>query len=45
VAAARGMVDDVIDPRETRVKLIQALEMMRNKKDTRPAKKHGNMPL
>lgn len=45
VAAARGMVDDVIDPRETRIKLIQALEMMRNKKDTRPAKKHGNMPL
>lgn len=45
VAAARGMVDDVIDPRETRIKLIQALEMMRHKKDSRPAKKHGNMPL
>src|SRR5690606_25247464 len=45
VAASRGMVDDVIDPRETRVKLIQALEMMRNKKDERPKKKHGNMPL
>jgi len=45
VAAARGMVDDVIDPRETRVKLIQALDMMRNKKETRPAKKHGNIPL
>lgn len=45
VAAARGMVDDVIDPRETRIKLIQALEMMRNKKDERPKKKHGNMPL
>jgi len=39
------MVDDVIDPRETRIKLIQALEMMRNKKDERPKKKHGNMPL
>ncbi|HEX5564405.1 MAG TPA: carboxyl transferase domain-containing protein [Sporosarcina sp.] len=45
VAASHGMVDDVIDPRETRIKLIQALEMMRNKKETRPAKKHGNIPL
>lgn len=45
VAAAHGMVDDVIDPRETRIKLIQALEMMRNKKETRPSKKHGNIPL
>ncbi len=45
VAASRGMVDDVIDPRETRIKLIQGLEMMRNKKESRPAKKHGNIPL
>lgn len=45
VAAARGMVDDVIDPRETRIKLIQALDMMRNKKEERPKKKHGNIPL
>ncbi len=45
VAAARGMIDDVIDPRETRIKLIQALEMLRNKKETRPKKKHGNIPL
>lgn len=45
VAAARGMVDDVIDPRETRIKLIQALDMMRNKKESRPTKKHGNIPL
>ncbi|MET3574824.1 acyl-CoA carboxylase subunit beta [Bhargavaea ullalensis] len=45
VAASHGMVDDVIDPRETRIKLIQALEMMRNKKEDRPAKKHGNIPL
>lgn len=45
VAAARGMVDDVIDPRETRIKLIQALEMLRNKKESRPKKKHGNIPL
>lgn len=45
VAASMGMVDDVIDPRETRIKLIQGLEMMRNKKETRPKKKHGNIPL
>ncbi len=45
VAASMGMVDDVIDPRETRIKLIQGLEMMRNKKETRPSKKHGNIPL
>jgi len=45
IAAAQGMVDDVIDPRETRIKLIQALEIMRDKKENRPAKKHGNMPL
>ncbi len=45
VAASMGMVDDVIDPRETRIKIIQSLEMLRNKKDTRPSKKHGNIPL
>ncbi|NRG46637.1 methylmalonyl-CoA carboxyltransferase [Bacillus sp. CRN 9] len=45
VAASRGMVDDVIDPRETRIKIIQALEMLRNKKESRPYKKHGNIPL
>ncbi|MEQ2526097.1 carboxyl transferase domain-containing protein [Bacillaceae bacterium CLA-AA-H227] len=45
VAASMGMVDDVIDPRETRIKLIQALEMLRNKKESRPHKKHGNIPL
>lgn len=45
VAASRGMVDDVIDPRETRIKIIQALEMLRDKKETRPHKKHGNIPL
>jgi propionyl-CoA carboxylase beta chain len=45
VAAGMGMVDDVIDPRETRLKLRQALEMLRNKKEERPAKKHGNIPL
>ncbi|SDX91969.1 propionyl-CoA carboxylase beta chain [Thermoactinomyces sp. DSM 45892] len=45
VAAAYGMVDDVIDPRETRIKLMSALELLRDKKDTRPYKKHGNIPL
>lgn len=45
VAASRGMVDDVIDPRETRIKIIQSLEMLRSKKESRPKKKHGNIPL
>jgi propionyl-CoA carboxylase beta chain len=45
VAAAMGMVDDVIDPRETRQKLISALEMLSNKQETRLPKKHGNIPL
>lgn len=45
VAASQGIVDDVIDPRETRIKLIQALEMLQTKKEIRPARKHGNMPL
>lgn len=45
IAASQGMVDDVIDPRETRIKLIQSLEMLRNKKESRPSKKHGNIPL
>ena len=45
VAAELGLVDDVIEPRETRVKLIKALEMLRSKRDTLPAKKHGNIPL
>ncbi|WP_010650791.1 acyl-CoA carboxylase subunit beta [Oceanobacillus massiliensis] len=45
VAAGLGMVDDVIDPRETRIKLMQALEMLQHKREERPAKKHGNIPL
>lgn len=45
IAAAHGMVDDVIDPRETRIKLIQSLNMLRRKEETRPKKKHGNIPL
>jgi len=45
VAAARGFIDDVIDPRDTRAKIIKALEMLKNKTDTNPPKKHGNIPL
>ena len=45
ISAGLGMIDDVIDPRETRIKLIQALEMLRNKEESRPKKKHGNIPL
>ena len=45
VAAARGYIDDVIDPRQTRPRLIEALQMLQNKRDTNPPKKHGNIPL
>ena len=45
VAASKGMVDDVIDPRETRIKIIQGLEILKNKQESRPSKKHGNIPL
>ena len=45
VAAARGYVDDVIEPATTRPRLISALEMLASKKENRPAKKHGNIPL
>ena len=45
VAAERGYIDDVIEPSETRPRLINALEMLTNKRDSNPAKKHGNIPL
>ena len=45
IAAARGYIDDVIDPRTTRPRLISALDMLRNKRDENPRKKHGNVPL
>jgi propionyl-CoA carboxylase beta chain len=45
VAAGRGYLDDVIDPRETRPRLISALDMLANKRDANPLKKHGNIPL
>ncbi len=44
-AAARGFVDDVIDPRDTRPRLIDALRTLVSKRDRNPAKKHGNIPL
>jgi propionyl-CoA carboxylase beta chain len=45
VAASLGYIDDVIDPRETRFKIIRSLEILRNKTDSNPPKKHGNIPL
>ncbi len=45
IAAERGFVDAVIRPRDTRKKLIQALEMLGTKRDKNPPKKHGNIPL
>ncbi len=44
-AADRGYVDDVIDPADTRIKLIAGLEVLRTKKEQLPPRKHGNMPL
>ena len=45
VAASMGYLDDVIDPSETRPRIIKALEMLGNKRDSLPPKKHGNIPL
>ena len=45
IAAARGYVDDVILPSQTRARLIAGLEMLADKRDTNPRKKHGNIPL
>lgn len=45
IAAERGYIDDVIEPRETRPRLINALEMLSNKRDVNPSKKHGCIPL
>jgi acetyl-CoA carboxylase carboxyltransferase component len=45
IAASRGYIDEVIEPRYTRAKLITALEMLKNKRDNNPPKKHGNIPL
>ncbi len=45
VAAARGYIDDVIEPRETRPRLISALAMLSTKREMPPKRKHGNIPL
>ncbi len=45
VAAEMGYLDDVIEPQETRSRLISALRVLRNKRESRPPKKHGNIPL
>jgi propionyl-CoA carboxylase beta chain len=44
-AAEHGFIDDVIEPRETRTRLIRSLRMLETKVDTMPKKKHGNIPL
>jgi acetyl-CoA carboxylase carboxyltransferase component len=45
IAARRGFIDEVIEPRVTRRKLITGLRMLENKRDTNPSRKHGNIPL
>ncbi|MEP7337175.1 MAG: acyl-CoA carboxylase subunit beta [Acidobacteriota bacterium] len=45
VAAERGFIDEVIEPKQTRQKLIRALKLLENKRDTNPPRKHGNIPL
>jgi propionyl-CoA carboxylase beta chain len=45
VAASRGFIDEVIRPRQTRTKLIDALSRLQTKRDKNPPKKHGNIPL
>lgn len=45
VAARRGYIDDIIEPARSRFRIIKALEMLKNKRDTNPMKKHGNIPL
>ena len=44
-AAERGFVDQVIEPKETRPRIITALSMLASKREQRPQKKHGNIPL
>ena len=45
IAAGRGLLDDVIDPAETRPRIVRALEMLANKRESLPPKKHGSIPL
>ena len=44
-AAELGFIDDIIHPRDTRTEIVRALDMLANKVDTSPPKKHGNIPL
>jgi propionyl-CoA carboxylase beta chain len=45
IAAERGFIDEIIEPRFTRPRLIRALSLLQNKRDSNPPKKHGNIPL
>lgn len=45
VASSRGFVDDVIDPRDTRARIIDTLQVLSSKRESRPSKKHGNLPV
>jgi acetyl-CoA carboxylase carboxyltransferase component len=45
IAAERGFIDDVIEPAETRIRLIKALRMLKTKREAVPPRKHGNIPL
>jgi len=45
IAASRGYLDDVIDPAESRVRVVRALEVLREKRQATPSRKHGNIPL
>jgi propionyl-CoA carboxylase beta chain len=45
IAAERGYIDAVISPHETRIEIVRALRLLRSKRATLPAKKHGNIPL
>jgi acetyl-CoA carboxylase carboxyltransferase component len=45
IAAQRGYIDDIIEPSQTRLRIIKALGLLQNKRDTNPMKKHGNIPL
>ena len=44
-AAALGFIDEIIDPKQTRPKIVRALDVLKNKEDVRPPRKHGNIPL
>jgi propionyl-CoA carboxylase beta chain len=45
LAAERGYIDEIIRPKNTRLRLIQSLQMLESKVDENPSKKHGNIPL